>query len=80
VTPHPVAIAPYERVFVILRADTSAGRADAPAAAVSVLKAYWTESEAEAEVVRLNDSKHQPEQVYFWKSARIERRVAAAAV
>ena len=66
----------YEQVFVILRVDTTASRVGAPAPAVSVLKALWSEAAAEAEVARLNQPSREPGYAYFWKSARVERRLA----
>ncbi len=66
----------YEQVFVILRVDTTASRVGAPETAVSVLKALWSEAAAEAEVARLNQPSREPGYAYFWKSARVERRLA----
>ena len=66
----------YEQVFVILRVDTTASRVGALETAVSVLKALWSEAAAEAEVARLNQPNREPGYTYFWKSARVERRLA----
>ena len=66
----------YEQVFVILRVDTTTSRVGAPETAVAVLKALWSEAAAEAEVARLNQPSREPGYAYFWKSARVERRLA----
>ena len=68
----------YEQVFVILRVDTTTSRVSAPETAVAVLKALWSEAAAEAEVARLNQSNQERGYAYFWKSARVERRLAEA--
>ena len=68
----------YDRVFVILRTDTSANQSKAPETAVTVLKALWSETAAEAEVARLNQSAHEHGTIYFWKATRLEQRLAEA--
>ena len=68
----------YDRVFVILRTDTSANQSKAPETAVTVLKALWSEAAAEAEVTRLNQSAHEHGSVYFWKATRLEQQRAEA--
>ncbi len=68
----------YDRVFVILRTDTSANQSKAPETAVTVLKALWSEAAAEAEVARLNQSAHEHGSVYFWKATRLERQLTGA--
>ena len=69
----------YDQVFVILRVDTAAARERPPEAALALVKALWSAAAAEAEVVRLNQTNHDAGTVYFWKGARLERRVAQAA-
>ena len=71
----------YDRVFVILRVDTSrssASPARAPESTVTVLKALWTEAAAEAEVARLNQLNREHGNVYFWKATRLEQQLAGA--
>ena len=68
----------YDQVFVILRVGPTAGREGAPESGVGVLKALWSQAEAEAEVARLNQPHRDQHAVYFWKAARLERRVARA--
>jgi hypothetical protein len=68
----------YDQVFVILRVDPTAGRDGAPESSVGVLKAFWTQAAAETEVARLNQPHRDQHAVYFWKAARLERRVAQA--
>jgi hypothetical protein len=63
-------------VFVILRVDTSPMGRSAPESAVALLKALWSEADAEAEVERLNRGQHERGSVYCWKAARLERRAA----
>jgi len=70
----------YDQVFVILRLDPTAGRDGATEAGVGVLKALWSQEAAEAEVARLNQPHRDQHAVYFWKAARLERRVALASV
>jgi hypothetical protein len=70
----------YDQVFVILRVDPTAGRDGAPESGVGVLKALWSQGAAEAEVARLNQPHRDQRAVYFWKAARLERRVAQAGV
>lgn len=72
----PNSAATYERVFVILRVDAAARRERAPEHAVALLKALWSEAEAEAEVARLNQGNREQENVYCWKATRLERRLA----
>jgi hypothetical protein len=66
----------YDRVFVILRVDASPRGEGSPETAVAVLKALWSEADAEAEVERLNRGSHERGSVYCWKAARLERRSA----
>jgi hypothetical protein len=70
--------AQYDQVFVILRVDTSADSRGAPETAVGLVKALWSAAAAEAEVARLTQLNRVPETVYFWKAARLERRLAQA--
>ena len=72
--------AQHDQVFVILRAATAASREHAPATAVALLKALWSAAAAETEVARLTQVNREPGTVYFWKAARLERRVAPAGV
>jgi hypothetical protein len=67
----------YDRVFVILRVDTPSLRERGPETAVAVLKALWSEADAEAEVERLNRGNREHGSLYCWKAARLERRSAA---
>jgi hypothetical protein len=66
----------YDRVFVIMRVDASPRREQAPETAVALLKALWSETAAEAEVVRLNQPNRERGTLYFWKATRLERRLA----
>ena len=68
----------YDRVFVILRVDPSAGEARAPESTVTLLKAVWNEAAAEAEVARLNQLNREHGSVYCWKATRLERWLAEA--
>ncbi len=68
----------YDRVFVILRVDTSPSRERVPEAAVALLKALWSEAAADAEVERLNRGNREHGSLYFWKATRLERRPVAA--
>jgi hypothetical protein len=69
--------AQYDQVFVILRADT-ANTHSAPETAVGLVKALWNAAAADAEVARLMQLNRAPETVYFWKAARLERRLTEA--
>lgn len=69
--------AQYDQVYVIIRSDASVTVEQSSEAAISLVKALWTHTEAETEVARLNQSNHDAGSVYFWKAARLERRVAA---
>ncbi len=69
----------YDQVFVILRVDTASARERSPEAALALVKALWSAAAAEAEVERLTQAGHGAGTVYFWKSTRLERRVAQAA-
>lgn len=66
----------HDRVFVILRIDTASIRERAPETAVALLKALWSQAAAEAEVVRLNQLNREHGNVYCWKAARLEQRLA----
>ncbi len=68
----------YDRVFVIIRVDTSPGRAGAPETAIALTKALWSEAAAETEVARLNQLNREPGNVYFWKATRVERQPTPA--
>lgn len=68
----------YDQVYVIIRVDTSVSRERAPESAVALLKALWTEAEAEAEVARLNQPNREQGYVYFWKAARLGRQLVEA--
>ena len=66
----------YDQVFVILRLDPTTGREGE--AGIGALKALWSQAAAEAEVARLNQPHRDQHAVYFWKAARLERRVVLA--
>jgi hypothetical protein len=70
----------YDQVFVILRMDPTASREGALESGVGLLKALWSQAAAEEEVARLNQPHRDQHAVYFWKAARLERRVAQASV
>jgi hypothetical protein len=67
----------YGQVFVIMRVTPPAAADRLPESAVALVKALWSAAEAEAEVERLNRSKHDDGSVYFWKATRLDRKVAA---
>ena len=64
----------YERVFVILRCNTTNRQAETAAATVDLVKAVWTEEAADAEVARLNRSGGARGSTYSWKATRLESR------
>lgn len=74
---HAQQYALCDQVYVIIRSDTSATSGQSPEAVIGLVKTLWAYTEGESEVERLNQSSHYGGSVYFWKAARLERRVAA---
>ena len=68
-----------DQVFVVMRGDPASDHAQTVEASVVLLKALWSQAAAEAEVARLNQTRNEHGQVYFWKAARLERHAVPQA-
>jgi hypothetical protein len=64
----------HDEVFVIIRVETAPDRPRTPETSFGLVKALWSAAEAEAEVIRLNQSQRAPDTRYVWKAARLARR------
>ena len=67
-----------DRIFVVLRLDQYDVPLDDPTLCVVATKAFLDESEARAEVERLNELNRGKSAIYFWRVVRMRPGAARA--